>query len=177
MSDSQNIILIGFKSCGKSTVGRLLADRLRYAFTDLDDTIHQILSERYRIQWNCWEFYATYGADKFREIETEALQRHIADMNTVLATGGGAPLPEENRDLLSQLGTVCYIRTDPDVIFERFRQNKTMPAYMDEHPTMGRLRAIWQTRHAVYTELADIEIGAGTQSPDRITNDLIKRLN
>ncbi len=170
-----NVVLIGFKSCGKSTVGRILADQRQLTFVDLDDVIVGLLREKFNLEWNCWEFYFSYGAEKFRELETEAVRRLRQKDNMVLATGGGAPLTPENREELAALGTLCYIKALPELLFKRMQQNK-MPAYLTEKPTLANLRRIWFQRDSIYEKLADITVEAAENSPEQIADEISQAL-
>ncbi len=171
-----NVVLIGFKSCGKSTVGKLLADQRQLRFVDLDDAIVEIFRTRFGLNWNCWEFYFSYGADKFREVETRALKGLTEREGIVLATGGGAPLQDENRAELARLGTICYIKTPPEILFDRMRRKK-LPAYLTEKPTLANMRRIWIYRDDVYEKLADVVIDAADRGPNEIAAEINKALN
>ncbi len=176
MQMTENIALIGFKSCGKTTVGRLVADALDYTFCDLDDTLERLIETQCGAPLTCREFYTAHGAEAFRQVETKAFHEHLDDTRTVLATGGGAPMTEANRKALSQFGIVCYIRARPEIIYARFQQNG-MPAYLRDEPTLDKLTQIWTDRNAVYAPIADLTIEAGEMSPDQICTAILNELD
>jgi shikimate kinase / 3-dehydroquinate synthase len=111
-SDSRNIVLTGFMGTGKTTVGRLLAERLGYEFVDTD----QVLEERHgRIS----EIFRTRGEDAFRRLERE-LAAELADRDgLVIATGGRLMLDPENVANLSRKGRVFCLVATPDEILDR----------------------------------------------------------
>lgn len=154
-----NLIMIGFKSSGKTTVGRMLAERLGVTFCDLDDTIQSLLDDTHGAgKYTVRSYFREAGSEAFRDIETEALKSHLNEDGIVLASGGGAPLRSENQEIFRELGTVCYIKEDPERIFKRF-QAHGMPAYLETVPEAERfdkMKAMWVERDEVYGPLADI---------------------
>ena len=100
-----NIILIGYMGCGKTTVGKNLARITGYTFTDTDEMIEK---EQVR---TISEIFATDGEEAFRKMETKLLEQLIQEqiIQLVISTGGGMPLREKNRKLLAELGTVIYL--------------------------------------------------------------------
>ena len=182
-----NVVMIGFKSSGKTTVGRLLASRLGMIFRDLDDTIQNLLDERYvTATYTVRSFFREHGVAAFREIESEALRRHLNDCNVVLASGGGAPMNHENAEIFKRLGTVCYVIADVRLIFDRFVADG-MPAYLEDVPDderLSRLTEIWHERNKVYEKIADLTV-VSTAGPaedvaeelDRLLHNLRKTTN
>ena len=92
---NSNIILIGFMGCGKSTVGRKLANALSYTFRDTDAMIEEAYGK------SISKMFEEDGEEYFRNAETKLLQKLSDEANgLVLATGGGMPMREENAELL-----------------------------------------------------------------------------
>jgi len=108
------IYLIGFMGCGKSTIGRELADLLDYAFVDLDDYIE---SQGRSIA----EIFETEGEKSFRELERDALAQLSGMMDTVIATGGGTPCFHDNLEWMQATGMTIYLNTSSDVLFQRLK--------------------------------------------------------
>ncbi len=101
------VYLIGYMGAGKTTVGRLLADRLGWHFVDLDDAFAEMHG------MTTTEYISRYGIEDFRRKE-KFVAEDIADMspyeNVVYATGGGYPCYEDNMECLQELGTSIYLR-------------------------------------------------------------------
>ncbi|MBI3954897.1 AAA family ATPase, partial [Candidatus Gottesmanbacteria bacterium] len=98
------IVLIGMKGCGKSTVGKLLAERLKIQFIELDCELEKIHYQVKKEKIFFREIYQKYGQTYFRKLETKALKmllREFVDKNYVLACGGGTPMDSQNRKILS----------------------------------------------------------------------------
>lgn len=149
-----NIVLIGFCSCGKSSTAYELARRLNMKFVDLDKEIEVRYYLLYGRELHYRDIILKEGSELFFQIENEFLTELTWFTDCVIAPGGGCPLREENRKLLSQLGKIIYLNTDPEVAFGRM-QAKGIPLFLRADPSMDNVKRIWQERHAVYMSLAD----------------------
>ena len=98
----ENIILIGMPGCGKSTVGRALAEKLNRPFVDADEEIVKEIGD-------IPTFFARQGEEAFRRVETSVLTRLGKESGLVIATGGGCVTREENYPLLHQNGVILRI--------------------------------------------------------------------
>ena len=108
--------LIGYKSSGKSTIGKKLAKRLSLGFVDLDDVIEQ--HEGKAIP----QLYSELGETEFRNREWEALLEVVKKDNVVIALGGGAPCHCDNMNLIEKYGDVIYLRLDNDTLVSRLKK-------------------------------------------------------
>jgi len=109
------IFIIGFKSSGKTTLGKQLAKRLKMTFVDLDREIE--IMEKTSIP----ELYEKIGDDAFRKIEWKALKVIVKDDNLIVSTGGGAPCHCDNMTLMEKYGDVLYIKLDNDTLVSRLK--------------------------------------------------------
>lgn len=125
----KDTILIGFMGTGKSTVGKLLAQRQHRLFIDTDDYIEA--KEGRSIS----DIFEQEGEDYFRSLETSILKElKEVTHNAVIATGGGLPLRQENAELLSQMGEVIYLQTSVDTIWERLKGDTKRPLLCTDNP-------------------------------------------
>ena len=144
-----NIVLIGFMGCGKSTVGRKLAGALGYEFADTD----AMIEEAYRKTIS--KMFEENGEAYFRNAETELLRKLSKESEgRVLATGGGMPMREENAALLREIGTVVFLEASIETILERL-QNDTGRPLADGEDREARLRPLYEKRLPVYRAAAD----------------------
>ncbi len=144
-----NIVLIGFMGCGKSTVGKQLADALSYEFGDTDAMIEEAYGKTVS------KMFEEDGEEYFRTAETELLRKLSGGAEgLVLATGGGMPMREENRELLREIGTVIFLETKIETILDRL-QNDTGRPLADGEDREARLRPLYEKRLPVYREVAD----------------------
>ena len=135
----ENIILIGMPGCGKSTVGRLLAEQTGKEFVDADKKIAQLAGK------SIPEIFAQDGEEVFRSFETKALEELGKRSGLVIATGGGCVTKARNYPLLHQNGTIIWLKRD-----------------LDQLPTDGRplsqandLTMMYETRKPMYEAFAD----------------------
>jgi shikimate kinase len=109
------LFLIGYKNCGKTTLGGKLARRLSMEFIDLDEFIE------YREQKSVPELYNQFGNEGFRVVEWKALKEIVKKDNVVISTGGGAPCHCDNMNLMEKYGEVIYIRLDSEMLVSRLK--------------------------------------------------------
>lgn len=163
----KNIVLIGFMACGKSSVGKRLSQAMDMEFLDTDNLIEQ--KEGITIS----DIFATQGEAAFRAMETECLKDLLGRSGSsfVLSVGGGLPIREENRRLLSQIGTVVYLKVSPETVFNRVRNDKTRPLLQASNPR-GRIMDLMSARKRFYEESADVIIEADDKSFDTIIEEI-----
>lgn len=154
------IYLVGFMGSGKSTIGRLLAERLGLPFADLDDDIEA--AEGRTIA----EVFAQDGEGRFRDAEHAALAARVrAGAAVVLALGGGAYTFARNRDLLRGAGTSVWL----DCPFERALQRVAGFAHRPLAKDPAQFRALFEKRLADYA-LADVRVPVTSDDPlDAVT--------
>jgi shikimate kinase len=109
------IFIIGYKSSGKTTMGKLLAARLMLEFIDLDEFLEQ--QEGKVIP----EVFLEAGEEEFRKKEWKALCRVIKKDNILVSTGGGAPCHCDNMTLMEKNGIVVYLKADDDTLISRLK--------------------------------------------------------
>ena len=108
--DKKNAVLIGMPGCGKTTIGKEVAESLSKEFIDTDDEIVK------KIGISIPEFFEEYGEAAFRKIESEVIAEVSLKQNCVIATGGGAVLNRKNTDLLKGNGTIIFIDRPLDLL-------------------------------------------------------------
>jgi shikimate kinase len=109
------IFIIGYKSSGKTTLGKQLAKRLNMKFIDLD----HVIEEREAVLIP--ELYEKIGDDEFRKKEWKALLEIVKQDNLVISTGGGAPCHCDNMTLMEKFGEVLYIKLDNNTLVSRLK--------------------------------------------------------
>jgi shikimate kinase len=146
------LYLVGFMGSGKSTVGRIVAAELGWAFADTDDDI-----EGERKQTIC-SIFDQYGEAEFRRIETEAIRRRVAHVEAghpmVVALGGGAFAREENVQLIENNGVTVWLDCPLDLIRKRCESATHRPLARDP----AKLEELYLARRSAYAR-ADFRIG------------------
>jgi shikimate kinase len=166
---ANNIILIGPMGSGKSTIGQLLAQRLNRKFMDCDHYIEE------KTGVDIARIFDIEGEDGFRQRETRALQELTSMQNLVLATGGGAVIREENREILRQSGFIIFLDTSVDQQLERLKHDKKRPLLQTENPRQ-RLETLLHERKPLYLALADLRIPTDQKYARKVAAEIIPQL-
>jgi shikimate kinase len=142
---TQNIILTGFMGTGKSTVGRLVAAKLRQEFVDMDTLIEQ--REGRAIS----RIFADEGEPYFRQLEA-GLCRELAERKgLVIATGGGTLVAEQNLRVMERSGPVICLDCDPSVLWQRIGRSEDRPMLAErDDGRFTRLAALLEQRAPAY---------------------------
>jgi len=138
------IYLVGFMGSGKTTIGRLLAERLGWSFVDLDEQIEA--AQGISIP----ELFDTHGEEYFRKIEMEAIRYHVYKVRrgcpTVIALGGGAFAREENYDLLEDHGVTVWLDCPLELARKRVEGCTNRPLARDPK----KFAELYEARRASY---------------------------
>jgi len=154
---------------GKSTIGRLIADDLGFVFRDSDTLIEERSGAA--ISW----IFDVEGEEGFRARET-ALIRELGDeTGMVLATGGGAVLREENRRLLSAIGTVVFLETSVREQLARTRRDRKRPL-LQSGDREQVLRELLERREPLYREIADVVVHTDRRGARSVAQEIVARL-
>jgi shikimate kinase len=169
MKGGGSIFLVGMMGAGKTTVGRLLARRLKLRFVDSDREIESRCGVKIPV------IFEIEGETGFRARESAAIEALAALPGIVLATGGGVVLAERNRRCLAEHGTVVYLRAKPEDLYERVRHDRNRPLLAGGDP-LAKLRELHEQRDPLYRSVADVVLETGTQSVQALARQLLDRL-
>jgi len=158
MKTMMRIVLVGFMGCGKSAVGRVLADRLGGRFVDLDEAIMAAFGMPVR------EIFDLHGEEAFRREESRLLEVALAEAPVVVAAGGGAFCREANRRLIHEAhGLAVFLDVPWEVLEERLRgQVSDRPKF--ESPASAR--RLFDSRYPAYAS-ADFRLELTGREPPR----------
>ncbi len=167
----RNIILEGFMGSGKTTIAELLSDELGLDLLDTDDAIET--TEQRSIS----DIFSQDGEEVFRRMETELLQDIVRDhwRDMVISLGGGLPLRDENRALLQKAGKVVYLKTTPETVYERVKDDTTRPLLQCEDPE-SRIKELMEERRERYEAAADLIVETDGKTPEEIVGEIIDKL-
>lgn len=161
----ENIVLIGMMGAGKTSVGRLLAQRLGKTFLDCD---HELEA---RCGVKITTIFEVEGEEGFRDRESATLAGLLEQHGVVLATGGGAVLREQNRRLLRAHGFVVYLRSTLHELWQRTRHDRTRPLLATADPR-ARLAELIEQRGPLYLETAHLVMDSGAQNVKTLVGQL-----
>lgn len=160
-NDKQSIVLIGMPSSGKTTVGRILAEKCGKQLADTDEYIIK------KIGMPISDFFAKHGEAEFRKIEKETVAELSATGGRIIATGGGAVLDAENVRALKQNGVLVFLDRRPENLVAT-----------DDRPLASRrsaLEKLYAERYDIYCAAAELHIDANT-TPEAEADAILKEL-
>lgn len=144
--NTQNIYLCGMPSCGKTSVGRVLAERLKRQFIDTDKEIEKLTGK------TCSEIILDSGESGFRAIESAVVKRLVKTTGSVVALGGGTVTQAQNVKEIQRNGLVIYIKRDTALLSLRNRPLSSAQG----------VESLYEKRRAFYEEAADITVENNT---------------
>lgn len=171
---SSHIILVGPRCTGKTTTGRLLAERLGLAFADVDDRIEAVAEK------SIAQIFADEGESGFRDREAAALAELCAQPTTVIATGGGAVGRDANRRLLKSAGFVAWLSGSPETLWARLQSDPVTAARRPNLTAAGGLeeiRTLLAGREPLYRAVADFAIATDSLSPEAVAAAILTAWN
>lgn len=161
-----NIILIGFMGCGKTSVGEQLAKKINFTFCDTDLIIEKESKK------SISNIFSTEGEEYFRKLETKTIENLQGNLSqSVLSVGGGLPIREGNGALLRQLGCVVYLETSKKTILSRLQGDTTRPL-LAGNDADKRVEKLLRIRTPIYESTAHIKV----VTDDRPFEDIIKEI-
>ena len=166
--DGRHLVLVGLMGSGKTTVGRVVAQRLRRELLDSDFMIEAREGRTVRA------IFAEDGEDTFRAIETDVLVEALAaEDRAVIAAAGGVVLRPENRAALRESGArVVWLRADPATLVERVKGGVHRPL-LDDDPR-GTLERMYAERSDLYREVADAIVMVDNRSVSEIVEAVLR---
>jgi len=154
---------------GKTTVGRLLAEELGLGFFNLDEVIERDLG------MSIPEIFRGFGEEFFRDVETETLKKVLEDVEKkIIATGGGVVLRDENWEVMKKEGITIYLRTPPQEIYSRVKNETNRPLLQVKDP-YKKILELLEERKPLY-EKADFIVDTDGLSPEEIADKIIRLL-
>lgn len=154
-----NLILIGYRGSGKSTVGRKLAERLKLKFVDIDD----LIEERQGVPIS--DIVNSHGWGHFRKLERSAIEEISKEDRLIIAPGGGAVLDTDNVNALRENGFILWLKADKQTLLKRLNQD---PGTNTRRPTLTgkgtseEFKEVMSLRDPIYERVSEIQIDTST---------------
>ncbi len=176
-SPPENVVMIGFKGSGKSTVGSLLALRLGKEFLDLDRVIEELFSQETGRALTFREIYRELGERGFRALELRCLKETLKGEGKVIALGGGTPLAgPEAADLLRDRSLrVVFLHLEAEELFRRISQGG-LPAFLDPNSPRESFQRLYEERLPLYRSIASLEMDGEGKTPEELVEEMATRL-
>jgi len=164
----RTVALVGLMGAGKSTVGRRLATKLGRPFIDSDDEIEKAAG------LSVADIFALHGEDEFRRVEHKVLQRLLSGPPQVLATGGGAYLKEDTRELMREHAVTVWLNADLETLWKRVSRRNHRPL-LRRPDAKQVLASLFDERRPIY-ELADLTVPSVDGPHSKTVVSIIKAL-
>jgi shikimate kinase len=167
---ARNLVLIGYRGAGKTTVARRLALTLGWDWVDADVEIEL------RAGKSIAAIFSDDGEQAFRDLESQVVTELCRRHRHVLAVGGGAVLRPENRRALRRAGHVVWLRVRPETVLARLAAD---PSTTDRRPNLttaggeAEVRQLIEARRPIYDEVADCSVDTDGKSPERIADEIL----
>jgi len=163
-----NLVLIGFRGSGKTTVGRLLAEAAECAFIDTDALVVHLAGR------DIATIFAEEGEAGFRRREAEAIRIATAKPDRVISVGGGAVEDESNRNQLRAYGTVVWLEAPPEILWQRIQSD---PSTRTSRPNLGcggleEVRTLLSHRARQYAQAAHFVVRVSDRTPKQVMSDI-----
>ncbi|RPI43915.1 MAG: shikimate kinase [Hyphomicrobiaceae bacterium] len=164
---ARSVVLVGMPGCGKSAIGRRLANRLELPFVDADDEIELAAGKAIT------DIFKEHGEPYFRDGERKVIARILNSGSRVLATGGGAFMSGETRDNIRNRAISVWLKAELPLLLRRVLKRNNRPLL--ERDPEGVMRALVETRYPVYAT-ADITVESRDLPHDVMVYEIIEAL-
>lgn len=168
ITPGRNIVLIGLMGAGKTTVGRLIAQRLDRPFVDTDEVVER---DAHR---SVAEIFAEDGEREFRRLESAAVRRVAALRGQVIAVGGGAVLDPGNVTQLRSTGDLVLLDAHPSTLADRVGDTSTRPLLDGAEDSADALARLRDARAAAYSDAAGHAVDTTDLTPDQIAEAVLE---
>jgi len=165
-----NIVLIGYRGTGKSTVADLLSSRLNWPTYNMDKAIVEEagVSIPQIVENRGWNF--------FRDLESRIARQASTQDRTVIDAGGGVVIRSENITMLRQNSVVIWLKAPPKTIADRIKEDTGRPSLTGTKSFIEEIEEVLSERAPKYHEAADLEIETSHLSPEAVTDTILDLL-
>lgn len=167
------VTLIGYRATGKTTLAKLLAERLGWDWIDADVEVERAAGK------SIAAIFAEDGEPAFRELEARVTADLCRQPRLVLAAGGGAVLRPETREAMRAAGAVVWLKASAETIHARMTGDATTADRRPNLTNQGGLAEIvdlLNRREAIYRETADLELDTDRKNPEQLANEILDRI-
>lgn len=164
-----NIVLFGFMATGKTTIGKILSEKLGYGFLDTDQLIEEESGKEIK------QIFEDQGESYFRKLEREAVKKAGSLNYYVIACGGGAVMDPLNVEYLKRNSKLVLLEASIDEIIQRTKNDSSRPLLKGKNPR-SKADKLLEKRTGVYHKVADIIVDTTGREPEEITDEILLRL-
>lgn len=162
------IILIGFMGVGKTTIGKIIAKKLKLNFVDMDNYIEK------REGKSISKIFEAYGEQHFRELESESLKDLIKSDNIVISTGGGVITTKENSDILKKEKIVIFLDANTQTILNNlYKEIDKRPLLSNSKNVENTISNLLNQRYEKYNSICDIKIDINEKNIEEVVSQIL----
>jgi shikimate kinase len=170
-----NVILLGYRGSGKTTIGQRLADRLWINFIDIDPQIVKQTGKPIK------RIFDENGEEAFRDMESQLFAKALESSDTIISPGGGIILRQANRDLIVKSGAkAIYLRCEPATLLQRINQD---PSTADNRPALtaanggiNEINQLLALREPLYRQAMTSELDVTNLTPDEAVHHISRMI-
>jgi shikimate kinase len=167
--DSKNIFIVGAMGSGKSSIGRLLAKKMKREFVDTDHEIEKISN------YDISTIFQKYGEEIFREKETEVLINLNGITNHIIATGGGIILKKININIMKEMGLIVFLDINLKAQYKRVKYRKHRPLLKNSN-LEEKLKILKNERDTIYNNISNYIIDVSDKDKNTIVEEIENKL-
>jgi shikimate kinase len=165
-----NVVLIGYRGTGKSTVGKTVAARLARVLVSTDAEIVKLVGQ------SIPEIVEIHGWEYFRDLETKVCEELAGRTGLVLDTGGGAILRSRNVEVFKETGRLFWLTASVSTITERIGQDSQRPSLTGVKSFLDEIQDVLRERTPKYQAAADYVIATDGKSVTQVADEILARL-
>lgn len=175
MGGKRQLAIIGFKGCGKSTVGHMLAEKTGRPFQDTDQILESLYLKKNGEKLGFREIYIRHGRGYFEDLETEAVGEAMNGEAKVISFGGGSLMTMDARGLSTGDAILIYLTAEPGVLFDRIVA-QGIPAFFTTADPRQSFEQLLEKRRPIYEKYADITVDNSYSSPEQTVEEVMEAL-
>lgn len=168
-----NIILCGLPMCGKSTIGKILAERLRWKFVDTDQLIEKAYTAKTGNVFSCREIFLNEGEENFRRLEKKQIAALKSAKDCVISIGGGSLMDPVSATILQSIGSIIYLKVPIEQLWGRVHR-RGIPAYLDPIDPEKAFYAMAKQRIPQYESSAEFVIDTAKLNERQTAEKILK---
>ena len=165
--DFKNIFIIGSMGSGKTSIGKMLAQKNCLSFLDTD---HEIIRS---CGHSIPDIFEKFGEEHFRDLETEQLRKMDTIENHVISTGGGIVLKDDNKKLIKSLGLIIFLDINISSQMDRVKNRKNRPLLNDKN-LKDNLLSLKKIRDPIYKKISNYIIDVSGKERNQVINEIQK---
>jgi shikimate kinase len=168
-----NMILCGLPMCGKTTIGKILADQMGWNFIDTDQLIEDSYAIKMHKRRSCREIAIQEGEPFFRLLEKQSISSLKAIKKSVIAIGGGSLCDPDSLNDLKKIGCFVYLKTPTDILLERMKL-RGIYSFLDPANAHRSFEEMAKRRMPLYDSVANLTIETNTLGSEEIVSTIIR---